>query len=100
MVTKIAEDLYHQAMAVNQKAFDVGLYNGAYHALMSALYFAEYISIDEPLQRISQTATKQLAWIDTHHPKYEHSTQSATKRNQPTSIYANLARQADAILKM
>ena len=95
-----AEELYRRALAMNKEAFQAGLLDGAYHALMAALHFAEFIGEDQPLLDISRLAKEQLAWIDKNRPEYEHSTQSAEKRHIGVSIYSHLASQADTMVKM
>ena len=72
----------------------------AYHALMGALHCTEFIDFDQALIEISKRATEQIAWIDRHHPEYDHSTRAATLRNQPASIFTVLSSQAEARLKM
>ncbi len=100
MKNAIAEDIYNRSLTINKEAFQAGMYDSAYHALMSALHSAELLESNEPLLHISQVAKEQLAWIDEHHPEYEHSTASTTRRNLGRSIFALTASQADTIVKM
>lgn len=100
METAVAENLYQRLFALNQEAFDAGLYDVAYHALMGALHCTDYLDSDQPLSEISKRASDQLNWIDHYHPEYEHSTRSAAKRNQPVSIFTILSNQAEARQKM
>ncbi len=95
----VAQDLYSQSIAANLKAFEAGLYDVAYHLLSAALHSAKSLDSDQPLLEVERIATKQLEWIDLHHPEYEHSTQSANQRHNE-SIFANLARQAGTVVKM
>jgi len=96
----VAEDLFNRALAINQDAFNAGLFNVAYHALMSALHCAELLESDQPLQKVSKLAIEQLAWIDQHYPEYEHSTQSALKLHMGDGIFLNLSHQAQTLLMM
>jgi hypothetical protein len=86
-------------MAINQEAFTAGLFDTAYHSLAAALYSARNVDADEPVLHVERVCKEQLAWIDQHHPEYDHSTQSAEKRNHK-SIFEVLSNQAATILQM
>ena len=73
-------ELYQQQLSSNQRAFTLGEYNVAYHALMAALHCAETLKDAHGLSEVKQRAEEQLVWIEQHHPEYEHSTQSAIRR--------------------
>ncbi len=63
------QDLYRRAIALNQDAFQAGSFDAAYHALESALYLAEKLQHNEPIQQVIKIAAEQLAWIDKHAPE-------------------------------
>ncbi len=96
----IAEDLFQRAIDINQEAFNAGLYDASYHALMTALHCAEHLESDQPLLMVSQLASEQINWIDTHKPEYEHSTQTANKHHLNKSIFTYLSDQAKMMVKM
>jgi hypothetical protein len=92
-------DLCQRLRAVNHDAFTVEEYDVAYHALMAALHCVQTLKDVRGLGEIARTAKDQLAWIDSRHPEYDHSTQSSQKRGHP-SIYHNLALQAETRVRM
>ncbi len=100
MRESVTEDLYNRLIDINKQAFDAGLYDAAYHALMSALHCAAELKSNEPLIKVRTIATEQIKWIDENEPDYEHSTSSALKHHLPESIFTRMAIQADTIVKM
>ncbi len=95
----LAKDMYERLMAVNQQAFEAGLFNVAYHALAAALYCARQLPDNQGLHAVERVAREQLAWIDQNAPGYEHSSESAAQRNHE-SIFLALARQAAASVQI
>ncbi len=95
---EIVESLYNHALAMNEEAFEAGLYDTAYHFLMGAYYCAKQLKSSQPLQKVRQRAIEQLAWIDEYHPEYDHSTRSSSDHGLGYSIFSNLANQAGAML--
>jgi hypothetical protein len=93
------EDLYNQALDMNKKAFEAGLFDAAYHALACAFYFARMMDTIEPLQNVSKVAADQLARIDKSHPEYAHSTASVAAHDGQ-SIFLRLSRQARTIVSV
>src|SRR4029450_11451952 len=88
-------DLYQRLLVSNQEAFALEAYEVAYHALMAALHCVAPLPDFPTLDVVELIAQEQLAWLDQHHPEYEHSTPSAQKRGE-FSLYYTLARQAQA----
>ncbi len=99
-MASICEDLYQQLISINERAFLAGFYDTAFHALSAALYCANELKSNEFLLEVSKTASAQLTWIDTHHPEYRHSTQSAARRGQAESIFSTLSQQAKTMAQM
>lgn len=97
--SNLNNNLYQRLMSINQEAFAGQRYNVAYHALMAALHCAQDLDDSQGLAEVERVANEQSSWIDAHHPEYEHSTQSASKRNN-SSIYVNAARQAHAGIRI
>src|SRR5262245_51304865 len=81
---------YSQLIKINQKAIGSGQHDVAYHTLAAALHCAADVEDVKRLGEVERLADEQLKWIDAHHPEYEHSTQSASKRGH-VSIFKNLA---------
>lgn len=88
-------DFYQSLMRINKETFAGQEFDIAFHALMTALHCAQTLRDIQYLVKVERVANEQLAWIDSHHPEYEHSTQSASVRNH-VSIYQSLAHQARA----
>ena len=87
--------MFERLMEINSEAFDNQLFDAAYHVLAGAFHCAESAGNEQQILQVAQRATEQLTVIDRHHPKYRHSTQSATQRGH-ASIFHLLARQASA----
>ena len=86
-------DLYQRLMDINQEAFAREWYDVGYHALAGALYCAQILNDLTYLIEVENIASQQLEWIDDHHPEYQHSTASASRRGHQC-IYKNLINQA------
>lgn len=90
------QDLYKTLLQSNRQAFDGEAYDVAYHTLMTALHCTRLLAHVPYVLEVERLATEQLAFIDAHHPEYEHSTESASKRSHH-SVFLTLAREANAI---
>ncbi len=93
------KDLYQRLVQINQEAFAGEQYDVAYHSLMAALHCAQSLDDVQGLAEAERLANEELAWIDEHHPEYEHSTRSATVRGH-ASIFKNLSNQAKTRITM
>lgn len=91
--------LYRRLILLNEEAFASGEYSMVYHILMAALHAAQSLNDIQSLSEVKRLATEQLAWIDAHHPEYEHSTPSASKRGHD-NIFKNLMSQANTRIRM
>jgi hypothetical protein len=80
-------------LVINERTFQQGSYNVAYHALAGAFHAAREQNNTEQLALIHQRATDQLATIDRESPAYEHSTRTARARGHE-SVFSLLAHQA------
>jgi len=93
------KDIYQNLIVVNRNTFDGGEYDVAFHVLMAALHCGHSLKEIPYLLEVEQIAAVELAWIDSHHPEYEHSTQSAAKRGHQSIFYA-LGVQANATVAL
>lgn len=83
----------------NEKAFESGNFDAAYHLLAASLHTAQAINDADKLAAISQTALLQAEKIDAEHPEYHHSSKSARTRGNG-NIFKNLAKQADTASRL
>lgn len=81
------EQMYHQLIDINKKAFEQGFFEVAFHALAAAFHCACLLESQPLLQALEQTATEQRDWIDT-----SDSTQSVLLHGN-RSIYTSLVAQ-------
>jgi len=95
MEQQTLRDMYRDLMRMNRQSFEGGKFDIAYHTLTSALHCAQELQDTRSLREIERTANEQLAYIDAHHPEYEHSSPAAATRRH-ASIFQTLAHQANA----
>ena len=91
--------LFDALIEINRKAFDLGRYNTAYHALCAALHWAQDERNARQARTILALAREQLKWIDRYAPDYKHSSKSAAVRGH-ASIFSNLQHTALAAIQM
>jgi hypothetical protein len=87
------EEVFDQLIALNQRAFGLGRFSAAYHALAAAQSWASGDKDGGQLAIVENLAREELQWIDLHAPGYEHSSKSAGLRGH-RSIFMNLEHQA------
>ena len=90
----IIERLYEQLMEINRQAFEKGLYEVAYHSLVSAMYAAKELGSDKHLSMITQRANEQKWWFDNYAPENPLSSASAALQGEE-SMYTQLAEKAE-----
>ncbi len=100
METATTLELYERFLAINREAFDAGNFDATYYALAGALNCAQSFQADDAIQNVIHIITEQLAWIDEHHPEYNHSTQSTVARGKKMSIFTILANHGKIVLKL
>ncbi len=100
MEKDLVSGLFHQLIVINARSFEAEFYDVAYHSLASALACARELEDEKLLSEVSSIATEEIGIIDKLHPEYEHSTSSAKRRHQASSIFTLLSTQAKTIIKM
>jgi hypothetical protein len=87
--------MYDQLMQINDKAFDEGNYEAAYHALVAALHCAIPLREGALLRELEARAREQRDWIDTQAADHALSAQSAAVHGHRSS-YASLVMQIES----
>jgi hypothetical protein len=91
---KSNQELYDQLLQINDKAFEEGNYEAAYHALAAALHCAIPLQEGALLRELEARAREQRDWIDTQAADHALSAQSAAVHGHRSS-YASLVMQIE-----
>lgn len=86
-------DLYTRLLAANAEAMEAGLYQAAFHALVSALHAVEALPNPDRYEAVAAIAERQQRHIDEREPGHRLSTSSSHGRGH-VGLFPTLALQA------